>query len=105
VEPVRLDLVPPADRGLGPALVRNPLPELGPAWQLAGWEGISTLYLVVRQGLLVGWVEYGVNGMDRWIAVADNSYLVDEHTGQPLWHTSAGHAARTVQLASQQDVR
>ena len=96
--PPRFDLVPPVRRGLGPATHSTPLQEIGPGWELLGWSQVPTLLLVAHEDQEQGWVEHGVGGVNRWLAVAGMSYLVDR-AGQPLWHASPRSAARTVAVA------
>ncbi|WP_331729924.1 hypothetical protein OHV05_35230 (plasmid) [Kitasatospora sp. NBC_00070] len=78
------------------------LDELGPTWKLGGWADVPGLHLVLDRGVQVGWVEYGVGGVNRWLAIAQDSYLADGESDQPMWHTTERLAACTVRAAISQ---
>jgi hypothetical protein len=94
-----LELVPPDERGLGLVTSRIPLPELGSSWSLADWAHLPTCHLIPDQGRYVGWIEHGIGGTERWIAVCGDGCLVVEATGRPRWHATAPLAARTLKQA------
>uniref|UniRef100_UPI002F918E20 hypothetical protein n=1 Tax=Kitasatospora indigofera TaxID=67307 RepID=UPI002F918E20 len=83
----------PYERGFGNCGILLALPQLGSAWELAGWKGNQLAYFVLHDGEIVGWVEIGIGAVSRWAAIADGHFLTDTDPGELLFHASPELAA------------
>ncbi|MFC8453837.1 hypothetical protein [Kitasatospora sp. NPDC057223] len=90
----------PYERGFGDCDVLLKLPDLGEAWELAGWTENRLAYYVVYEGGIVGWVEIGIGAVPRWAAVTDGHFLTDP-AGQPQFHPGPDLAAAAIRQARQ----
>ncbi|MFI1522867.1 hypothetical protein [Kitasatospora cineracea] len=94
--------MPIGRRGLGPTTYASALTEIGPGWEIRGWEDQEHLCLVAHHDRIVGWAEYGAGGEAGWVAVvglgSPPSYLADPQD-RSIRHPSARLAARTIALA------
>ncbi|MGW2539966.1 hypothetical protein ACWC5I_03625 [Kitasatospora sp. NPDC001574] len=86
-----------AHRPLDPAV-------FGDDWQLLGWTVQPDVWLVTAEGHTVGWVERGVVGPARWVAVYEGYFLGDPATQEPILHDTPEQAAHTVMKAYLQQV-
>ncbi|MFI8085342.1 hypothetical protein ACIF6L_31695 [Kitasatospora sp. NPDC086009] len=67
--------------------------------KLLGWTVQPDVWLVTAEGHTVGWVERGVVGSARWVAVYEGYFLGDPATQEPILHDTPEQAAHTVMKA------